>query len=109
MSVLQHQPHALTQCIVEQIHCGLFLSLTQRYVTEVAHATDDHLREFEQIICGIRAGAEYKAHWYHARGLLVNTREVYNRRHYEELIHGLDNVLIDATEYAIHTEAAKEQ
>lgn len=109
MSVLQHQPHALTQCIIEQIHCRLLLSLAQGYMTEIAHATNDDFRELKQIICGIRAGTEYEAHGYHAGGLLINTCKVNNRRHYEELIHGLDNILIDATEYAIHTETAKEQ
>lgn len=78
-------------------------------MTEIAHATNDDFRELKQIICGIRAGTEYKAHGYHAGGLLIDTCKVNNRRHYEELIHGLDNILIDATEYAIHTETAKEQ
>lgn len=78
-------------------------------MAEVAHATNDDFRELKQIICGIRAGTEYKADGYHAGGLLINTCKVNNRRHYEELIHGLDNILIDAAEYAIHTETAKEQ
>lgn len=106
MSVLQHQPHAQAQRIFEQIHGSLFLSLTQRYMTEIGHAADDRIGQLEQIIGGIRAGREYEANRYHARGLLVHVVEVHNRRQYEELVHGLDNILIDAAEDAIHTEAA---